>query len=256
MAEAGYGRRDKLERGRLAMNGRQPVFNIPTSVVLAALALVVLHVVRIALPPEIGQSMLLALAFIPARYSGQVPDIPGGEWSSVTSFITYMFVHGDVTHLAINTIWMLAFGSAVAKRIGGIRFLMFSALCGISGVLVHLAVHFGELIPVVGASAAISGHMAGAIRFMFGASRSIMPLPENLELVPLAGIMETLTNGRFLIFLGVWAALNLLFGLGGFQMDGSNTGIAWEAHIGGFLCGLFVFGAFDRGAKKGANQTF
>jgi membrane associated rhomboid family serine protease len=238
------------------MNDRQPIFNIPTSVVLAALALVVLHVVRVTLPPEMGQKMLLALAFIPARYSGPTLGLPGGEWSEFTSFITYMFVHGDLSHLAINTIWMLAFGSAVAKRIGDMRFVMFSIVCGIAGVLVHLVLHFGEMVPVVGASAAISGHMAGAVRFMFGASRSIMPLPDNLDAVPLAGIMETLTNGRFLTFLGVWAALNLLFGLGGFQMDGSGSSIAWEAHLGGFLCGLFAFGAFDRGAKKEDNLTY
>lgn len=238
------------------MNGNQPMFNIPTSVVIAALALVVLHIVRVALPPEAGFYMLLALAFIPARYSGPTPDLPGGEWGDVTSFITYMFVHGDMTHLAVNTIWMLAFGSAVAKRIGDYRFVVFSLLCGIAGVLVHLALHFGELVPVVGASAAISGQMAGAVRFMFGASRTIIPLPDNLESVPLAGIRETLTNGKFLIFLGVWAALNLLFGLGGFQLDGSGGGIAWEAHIGGFICGLFVFGAFDRGRQNGRNVSY
>ena len=158
-----------------------------------------------------------------------------------------------MTHLAVNTIWMLAFGSAVAKRIGDLRFLVFSLLCGIAGALVHLTLHFGEMVPVVGASAAISGQMAGAIRFMFGAGRMIMPLPDNLESVPLAGIWETLANPRFLIFLGVWAALNLLFGLGGLQINGSSAGIAWEAHIGGFICGLFAFGAFDRGAQIGRN---
>ena len=126
------------------MSGKQPMFNIPISVVATALVLVALHIVRVALPPEAGITMLLALAFIPARYAGPTPDLPGGEWGDVTSFITYMFVHGDVTHLAINTIWMLAFGSAVAKRIGDFRFVTFSLLCGIAGVLVHLALHFGE----------------------------------------------------------------------------------------------------------------
>lgn len=229
------------------MTGRQPMFNIPTSVVVAALALIVLHFIRVELPYEMGLRMLLVLAFIPARYAGPTPDIPGGEWSDVTSFITYMFVHGDFTHLAINTIWMLAFGSAVAKRIGDFRFVFFSILCGIAGVLVHLVLHFGEMVPVVGASAAISGQMAGAVRFMFGANRIIMPLPRNLESVPLAGIKDTLTNPRFLIFLGVWAALNLLFGLGGIQLNSPGGEIAWEAHIGGFVCGLFAFGMFDRG---------
>jgi membrane associated rhomboid family serine protease len=236
------------------MNGRRPMFNIPTSVVVAALALIVLHFIRVELPYEMGLRMLLVLAFIPARYAGPTPDIPGGEWSDVTSFITYMFVHGDFTHLAINTIWMLAFGSAVAKRIGDFRFVLFSILCGIAGVVVHLVLHFGEMVPVVGASAAISGHMAGAVRFMFGANRTIMPLPRNLESVPLAGIKETLTNPRFLIFLGVWAALNLLFGLGGIQLNGPGGEIAWEAHIGGFVCGLFAFGMFDRGRQSDRNE--
>jgi membrane associated rhomboid family serine protease len=116
--------------------------------------------------------------------------------------------------------------------------------------------HFGELVPVVGASAAISGQMAGAIRFIFGATRTLVPLPRNLDSVPLAGIGETLTDVRFLIFLGVWVALNLLFGLGGFQLDSSGSGIAWEAHIGGFLVGLFAIGAFDRGVKHGRTLPF
>ena len=132
-----------LSGGKNAMNGSQPMFNIPTSIVVAALVLAVLHALRVALPPQAGHTMLLALAFIPARYAGPTPELPGGEWSYVASFITYMFVHGDVTHLAINMIWMLAFGSAVAKRIGDLRFVIFSLLCGIAGapavtIIVHL----------------------------------------------------------------------------------------------------------------------
>ena len=227
------------------MTGRQPMFNIPASVVVAALALIVLHVVRVALPPEESRTMLLALALIPARYAGPVAGLPGGDWSAITSFITYMFVHGDATHLAINLLWMLAFGSAVAKRIGNSRFLVFSAFCGVAGALVHVGLHFGELVPVVGASAAISGQMAGAIRIIFG-NRGFVQLPRNLRSVPLASIRETVTDRRFLLFLGVWVALNLLFGLGGIQINGSGGGIAWEAHIGGFLAGFLLIGAFDR----------
>ncbi len=227
------------------MTARQPIFNIPASVVVVGLAMIVLHVVRVALPPEESRNMLLALALIPARYAAPVPGLPGGDWSTITSFVTYMFVHADATHLAINTLWMLAFGSAVAKRVGNPRFLVFSALCGIAGALVHLGLYFGELVPVVGASAAISGQMAGAIRIIFG-NRSSVSLPRNLHSTPLASIRETLTDRRFLLFVGVWVALNLLFGLGGIQIDGTGGRIAWEAHIGGFLFGFLAIGAFDR----------
>lgn len=232
------------------MTGRQPMFNIPASVVAAAVALGVLHAVRVILPAQQSQDMLLALAFIPARYATPLLELPGGEWSGITSFITYMFVHGDATHLVINTIWMLAFGSAIAKRVGDLRFLMFSALCGIAGALVHLGVHFGELVPVVGASAAISGQMAGALRFIFGAPGTVLFSSQNIQSVPLASIRDTLKDRRFLLFLGVWMALNLLFGLDVVQFNDSGGGIAWEAHIGGFLCGFVAIGVFDRASRR------
>jgi len=238
------------------MTSRQPIFNIPASVVVTALALIVLHALRVMLPPEQSLTMLLALAFIPARYAAPVPGLPGGDWSEITSFISYMFVHGDATHLVINTVWMLAFGSAIAKRVGDLRFLIFSALCGVAGALVHLGLHFGELVPVVGASAAISGQMAGAVRFIFGANSTLMPLPRNIQSVPLASIREAVSDRRFLLFLGVWIALNLLFGLGGVQFNNSAGGIAWEAHIGGFLCGFLAIGAFDRASSRNVRSSF
>lgn len=239
------------------MNESQPpAFNIPAAIVLAAVALVGLHLLRVSLPDEESLAMLLAMAFIPARYAAAIPGLPGGEWSAVTSFVTYMFVHGDWTHLTVNAVWMLAFGSAVAKRVGSLRFTLFSLLCGVVGALTHLAIHFGEPVPVVGASAAISGQMAGALRFMFGAGRAVVALPAGLEAVPLASIGETLANPRFLLFLGVRVMLNILFGLGGMQIDGSGSSIAWEAHIGGFLCGLFAFGLFDRGATRNGGTSF
>jgi membrane associated rhomboid family serine protease len=238
------------------MSDRQPALNIPAGVVATALLLILVHLVRISLPAEQGFDLLLALAFIPARYAGSVPGLTGGDLSAVTSFVTYMLVHGDWTHLTVNTVWMLAFGSAVARRIGSLRFFLFSALCGIAGALVHLVLHFGEAVPVVGASAAISGQMAGAVRFMFGAGRAGASLPRDLSAVPLAGVGETLANPRFLLFLGVWVALNILFGLGGMQLDGSGGSIAWEAHIGGFVCGLLVFGTFDRGVRSDRQGPF
>ncbi|MDA7945875.1 MAG: rhomboid family intramembrane serine protease [Hyphomicrobiaceae bacterium] len=232
------------------MNGRQPIFNIPASVVWLLVIMAGMHLLRSQLPSQVGEELLLTLAFIPARYVFPAPNLPGGEWADVTSFVTYMLVHGDATHLIVNSVWMLAFGSAVAKRVGSLRFILFSTLCGVAGALAHLALHFGELVPVVGASAAISGQMAAAIRFMFGASRQIIPSAGDLAFVPLASIWQTLTDLRFLAFLTVWIALNMLFGLGGVDVNGAGSSIAWEAHIGGFLCGLFAFGLFDRSVRR------
>lgn len=228
---------------------RQPVFNMPASVAGAMLVMIVLHVIRVALPERESTVLLLSLAFIPARYAGPTPGLPGGELSDVTSFITYMFVHGDTFHLVINTVWMLAFGSAVAKRTGDLGFVLFSLLCGLAGIVVHLALHFGETVPVVGASAAISGQMAGAIRMLYGAGSGIVPFQNSIQAVPLAKLGETLRNSRILLFLAIWIGINAAFGLMNLQFSGSGGGIAWEAHIGGFVCGLLAFGAFDRGPR-------
>ena len=180
-------------------------------------------------------------------YAGAALELPGGYPACVTSFVTYMLVHAGWVHLVVNALWMLAFGSAVARRLGDLKFLYFSTVCGIAGALTHLAFHFGELAPVVGASAAISGQMAGALRFIFSAR----PLPggrrPDFVNAPLTSLGQTLSDQRILMFLLLWVGVNVYFGLSAVPITGVEGGIAWEAHIGGFFCGLLVFGFFDKG---------
>jgi membrane associated rhomboid family serine protease len=230
-----------------AMGASEPIFNVPRVVLLAAAVIFGIQIIRTLLPDEESVQLLLALAFIPARYSGAAPELPGGYLTAVTSFVTYMIVHSGWVHLGVNLLWMAAFGSPIAKRLGDWKFLYFSVLCGIAGALSHLVFHFGEMTPVVGASAAISGQMAAALRFVFGAR----PQGEaDLAQVPLENLSKTLTDRRILAVLGFWVVLNVVFGLGAISIAGTEGNIAWEAHIGGFLCGLLCFGFFDTGRKK------
>src|SRR5680860_877554 len=122
------------------MAATEPMFNVPRAVLVAALVMIAVQVVRGLLPDEIDITVLLALAFIPARYSGAAAELPGGYIACVTSFVTYMVVHGGWMHLLVNLLWMLAFGTAVARRIGARGFYEFSILCGIAGALTHLSV--------------------------------------------------------------------------------------------------------------------
>lgn len=228
----------------------EPIFNVPVAVSAAAALMIVVQIVKSLLPDEMALKFLLALAFIPARYDGAAPELPGGYLTAVTSFVTYMVVHGGWAHLLVNLMWMLAFGSAVARRIGNIRFVIFSIVCGIAGALTHLAFHFGEMAPVVGASAAISGQMAAALRFVFSANQDFAR--GDITAVRLQSLGETLTDKRILLVLAIWVALNMLFGLGTVSIAGTEGQIAWEAHIGGFLCGLLLFGYFDGPGRIGA----
>jgi membrane associated rhomboid family serine protease len=228
------------------MAANEPALNVPRSVAGVAAVLAAVQIIRDLLPDEIDLTLLLALAFIPARYSGAALELPGGYLTAVTSFVTYMMVHAGWVHLVVNVLWMLAFGSAVARRLGGVDFLIFSVLCGIAGALTHLALHYGDMAPVIGASAAISGQMAGALRVIFKSGQQTGDrAPDYLSARPMS-LAETFSDKRMLAFLVFWVALNAYFGLTSVRIAGEEGGIAWEAHIGGFLCGLLIFGVFDK----------
>ncbi|GLK55838.1 membrane associated rhomboid family serine protease [Methylopila capsulata] len=232
-------------------NRRERAFNAP-AVVIATIALFgAIHLWRVFLSEDADIAVLLRFAFIPARYDPASPYLPGmlgGEGAKLWTFLTYALLHGDWTHLLVNSVAMLAFGSAVAWRFGPLRFLFFSALCAIGGAAAYLALHLDEPQPVSGASAAISGQMAAAMRFMFeaggplGAFRRRGRLAFSAPAVPLA---PALRNPQVLIFLLAWFGTNIVFGLGGMAIAGETAAIAWEAHIGGFLTGLVLFPLFD-----------
>jgi membrane associated rhomboid family serine protease len=148
-----------------------PIFNLPPVIGALSAAMILVHVVRWIVSEDTELQILLWLAFLPARYDSTLArmPLPGGEAADAWTFVTYAFLHGDAVHLIINLVWFLAFGSAVAWRFGTLRFLLFFAVTAAAGAAAHLATHFGELVPLVGASAAISGAMAAALRFAFEA---------------------------------------------------------------------------------------
>jgi membrane associated rhomboid family serine protease len=237
---------------------RERVLNVPAVVLglLAALALIHAFLV-LALNAEQTTRVLLLFAFIPARFDPSVlPDIewPGGWPADIWTFVTYALIHGDISHLVFNGVWLLAFGSPVARRFGAARFMAFMAATAAAGAAVHLATHFGELLPMVGASAAISGAMAAATRFAFqrGGPLGLWRDHDEAYRVPAVPLAVCLRDPRVLAFVLVWFGVNLLFGLFSLGLPGVQQAVAWQAHIGGFLAGLLAFSLFDpvgRGAS-------
>lgn len=229
------------------MSPRQPIFNVP-GIVLALLAIFcAVHILLWAvLPASEGEWLMVALAFIPARMGAMAGDLPGGHVATYTSFVTHQFVHGNLPHLAINSAWLLAFGSPIARRTDVLRFLAFFLICGIAGALLYLAVNGAEQVVVVGASGAISGLMGAALRFVFrGASLRGPESVEAMRRVPLMSLAEALQDRRMLAVIAGWTVLNVLlaYGAGAFA---EAAGVAWEAHLGGFYAGLLLYGFFDR----------
>lgn len=231
----------------------EPIFNVPGSVVAVLAVMTGVHAVRSLLPPDDELWLTFAMAFIPARYAGYADQLPGGDLASFTSFITHMFVHGDLTHLIFNSAWMLAFGGAIALRMGAGRFLGLAGLCGVVGAVLFLIINPGLAVPVVGASGAVSGLMGAAMRFLFSAMDmgGVWMLREAPKMVPAMSLATALRDKRIIAVTLIWLGLNFLalFGFGGVEAPG---GIAWEAHVGGYLAGFFAFGLFDPGIRSRA----
>jgi membrane associated rhomboid family serine protease len=223
---------------------RQPIFNVPSVVLWLLGMFFAVHLVRLALSPDEDLRFTVALAFIPARFGPHAAGLPGGDVAVVTAFITHIFLHGDITHLLINSAWLLAFGSPVAHRIGTLRFLCFFLLTGTIGALVYLLINGPVLVPVVGASGAISGSMGAAFRFLFRGLARAGGDPSGMRGVPLMSLGEALRDRRVLVAAAVWTALNGLQAWGGGIVTDA-AGIAWEAHLGGFYSGLLLYGLFE-----------
>jgi membrane associated rhomboid family serine protease len=232
--------------------GSEPVFNVPRVITAILALLVAVHAVReLLLSENENIEFLLLFAFIPVRYDPTVlamGPMPGGLGAQVWTFVTYALIHGDLTHLVVNGVWLLAFGSPIARRFGAPRFVAFFIVTAAAGAAAHLVTHLGDLQPMIGASAAISGCMAAAIRFVFQRGGPLHLLREanaDAYRVPAVPLAAALRDRRILVFLIAWFAINALFAFNATPIIGTEQAVAWQAHIGGFLAGLIAFAAFD-----------
>jgi membrane associated rhomboid family serine protease len=177
----------------------------------------------------------------PLRYSRAYLEShmanPGTVWERALPFISYIGVHASWTHLMVNSLWLLAFGPIVARRWGMGLFLAFFLVCGVLGAFAYLAFNWGSEVPVIGASGAISGLMAAALRMLPG--QTPWAVPDETPLAPLL-------SRPLVTFTAIFAAINLLMGITGLDIGGEGGQIAWQVHLGGYAAGLLLCGPFDR----------
>jgi membrane associated rhomboid family serine protease len=155
-------------------------------------------------------------------------------------FFTNMFLHGGWGHLIANMWILFIFGDNVEDRMGKGRYFLFYIACGLIASFTHFILHRNSPIPAIGASGAISGVMA-AYMFMFPKSTIISIVP--IIIIPL------LLPIPALIYIGLWFLGQLLSGTTSLMLSDSATGIAFWAHIGGFLGGVATYKFFD--SRKG-----
>lgn len=227
----------------------EQIFNLPQVIVGFVAFVVAIQFAReFILYPETDLRLIWLFSFVPSHYlmlahiSVLSPLLVG---SLVWSPVSYGLLHGSWVHVLVNVAWLVAFGTPVARRFGSLRFLLLLVVATIAGALVHLFSHYGQDVPLVGASAGISGVVAAAARFVFVAGpfgRGIVT--RNIQ-VPAPPLVEVVRHRDVLTFVAIWFALNLLVGLLPRLIGAGGASIAWEAHIGGFVAGFVLFRLFD-----------
>ncbi len=210
--------------------GIKPIVTITLIVIC-----VVVFLWQFSLGPNAGERAIYALGVIPAVLLGgqQLPPDLQVVPSSVT-VLTSMFMHGGWMHLIGNLLYLWIFGDNVEDSMGHGRFLVFYLLCGIAAALAQAVPEPNSQIPMVGASGAISG--------VLGAYLLLHPHARVLVVVPLGFILHTVRLPAGLVLV-LWFGLQLFSNL---MTQPGQGGVAFRAHIGGFIAGLLLVGVFKK----------
>jgi membrane associated rhomboid family serine protease len=203
-----------------------------TIALIGANVLVFLH--QLGLGFEHEAAFVAVFGAVPAQFTGAAPHaapvLPPG-----LTIATSMFLHGGVLHLLGNMVFLWIFGNNVEDATGHLRFLVFYVACGAAAATAHIATHPASNVPMVGASGAISG--------VLGAYFLLYPHARIVTLVWLGFFAQTMQIPAS-VFLGFWFLAQLLSWVLGGGSEGG--GVAFVAHIGGFIAGLLLLVPFKR----------
>ena len=198
------------------------------SVPLVTYALIALNVLFFFVEQSGGEAFVRTWAFVPSRFlANPVGDIP--------TLFTSMFMHAGWLHLGGNMLYLWIFGDNVEDRFGRVTFTIFYLLCGLAATCAQLAFSLGSDVPNLGASGAIAG-VLGSYILLFPQGRVSVLQGQRVIQVPA------------LIVIGIWIALQLFSGVGSISASTETSGVAYMAHIGGFLAG-FVLTFVFRGSR-------
>lgn len=198
---------------------------------------------EVLLNPPQREAMFQAYALIPARSLEMLSDSPASAPQAILPFFTSMFLHGGWLHLIGNMWFLWIFGDNVEDRTGHGRFLALYVCGGLAGAVTHMAFSLNSMLPTVGAS--------GAIAAVMGAYLITFPGARVLTLVPIFFFLTTVEIPAYLILV-YWLLLQLLSGVASVGATDATGGVAWFAHVGGFVAGVPLMLLLRRGGRSRA----
>jgi membrane associated rhomboid family serine protease len=209
-----------------------PRRNFPVITLLLILANVIVFIYQITLPAAAAEAFVRNWALTPSHIK---LALEGHRYTPLQAFLplfTCMFLHGGFLHIIGNMWFLWLFGDNVEDQFGPIGYLVFYIFCGLGSGVTQVAFSWGSKVPSLGASGAISGVLGAYIVFF--------PRAKILTLIPLLILFFTVRIPAA-VFIGIWFLMNFLSGVSSLGVLNSG-GVAWWAHVGGFLLGVLIAG--------------
>lgn len=214
----------------IPLRDRNPTSSVPVVTIALILVNTVVFLHEVSLGPGPLRHFIHAYGLVPARVTLALRYGEGDPAGIVAPFFTSMFLHGGWLHLIGNMWFLWLFGDNVEDTLGSVRYFFFYFLCGLGAGTAQWFLGPASAVPTVGASGAIAG-VLGAYALLFPGARV-------LTLVPVFFIFQ-LVEVPAVLLLALWFLLQLLTGAVA-PLNGGGTGIAWAAHVGGFLLGIVM----------------
>jgi len=219
----------------IPLHDDNPTEHRPVVTVIIIVACVVVFLFQLSLGPEVGQALIFSLGVVPADLFGlaELPE-PLALVPSEATIVTSMFLHGGLLHLAGNMLYLWVFGNNVEDAMGRFRFVIFYLLCGAVAVMAQALPAPDSVLPIIGASGAISG-VLGAYLMLYPRARVLVVIP--IFIYP---YMVKLSAALVLVIWILFQAVNAFFS------PSDQGGVAFAAHVGGFVAGLVLVLFFRR----------
>ncbi|MGZ4778585.1 MAG: rhomboid family intramembrane serine protease [Thermoanaerobaculia bacterium] len=223
----------------IPLRDENPRRTVPVVNIMLIIANVLMFFWEVSLGPDL-ESALSAVAFVPARFWYAPIAIP-----NLISIGVSMFLHGGLLHLGGNMLYLWIFGDNVEDTLGHAKYLFFYFACGVAATLAHAIVNPSSMVPSIGASGAIAG--------VLGAYLVLFPRARVLTLIPIVFFI-TVREIPAIVVLGLWFVLQLFVGVGSLGGQQDIGGVAYFAHIGGFVFGMLLV-LLLRGGRRTPPRT-
>jgi membrane associated rhomboid family serine protease len=220
-----------------------PRRSFPIVTLLLILANVAVFLYQITLPTRAEEAFIMTYAAVPAKIQLALAGEHYTMAQALVPLFTCMFLHGGWLHIIGNMWFLWIFGANVEDRMGPIPYLFFYLICGVGSSIAQTIFSWGSHIPALGASGAISG--------VLGAYLILFPGSQILTLVTLFIFWFRAQIPAF-VFIGLWFLIQFLSGIGSLGAAGAHAGggVAWWAHVGGFVLGMILAKIFSPSTRS------